>query len=86
MSGGGRRSVGPPMSKFWSDLKTFDERTGVSDKDVHRPLGLCAPVSIRRNLEVTKRILLGSELVFGLEPKKRSGTGLIPRESQTHHE
>jgi len=86
MSGGGRHSVGPPVSKFCSDLEISGEWTSGSDKDFHESLGLCAPVPIRRDLEVTKCILLGSELLFGLETKKRSTTEPIPRESQTHHE
>jgi len=86
MSGGGRRSAGPPMSKFCNDLQTSGERTSTSDKDVYEPLGLCAPVPIRRDLEVAERILLGSEFLLGLEAKKHSTTEPIPRESQTHHE
>ena len=86
MSGGGRRSAGPPMSKFCSDLQISGERTSTSDKGVYEPLGLRAPVPIRWDLEVTKCILLGSEFLLGLEVKKHSTTEPIPRESQTHHE
>lgn len=77
MSGGGRRSVGPPMSKFWSDLPIFGEQIGVSDKGAHGPLGLRTPVSVPRNLEVAKRVLLGSELLFGLKARKHSAMVLM---------
>lgn len=86
MSGGGRRSVGPPMSKFWSDLQVSGEQISTRDKGLHAPLGLCTPVSIRRYLQFTKRILLSSELLFGLEPNKHSVTESICRRSQTCHE
>jgi hypothetical protein len=86
MSGGGRRSVGPPMSKFWSDLQASGEQMSTRDKGLHAPLGLCTPVPVRRYLQVTKRILLSSELLLGLEPNKHSVTGSICRKSQTCHE
>ena len=86
MSGGGKRSVGPPISKFCSDLYVSGERTSTSDKDACEPLSLCAPVPIRWDPEVAKRILLSSELLLRLEAKKRSAMDLTPGKSQTHHE
>ena len=41
----------------------------VWDKGEHEPLGLCAPVPVRWDLKVTKRILLSSELLFRLQVK-----------------
>ena len=70
MSGGGKRSVGPPMSKFWSDLQIPDEQTSVSDKRVYEPLCLCTPIPIRRDLKVTERVPFGTEPSFGLRANK----------------
>jgi len=86
MSGGGRRSAGPPMSKFCSDLEISGEQTGPADKGVYKPLGLRAPVPIRRDLEVTKRVLLGSEFLLGLEAKKNIQQQSQSLENRTHHE
>ena len=74
MSGGGRRSVGPPMSKFCSDLQIHGERMSGSDKHVYEPLCLCTPVPIRRDSEVTKCIPLSAEPLFGLQAKSKFST------------
>lgn len=71
MSGGGRRSVGPPISKFWSDLWTPGEQMHVSDREIYGPLSLGTPVPIRWDLEVTKRIPLGAELLLSLQVKRK---------------
>lgn len=57
----------------------------MSDEGVHEPLSLCAPVAIRWDLKVTKRIPLDSELLLGLQIRRHSVTESGTSNPVTHH-
>ena len=71
ISGGGKRSVGPPMSKFCRDLhagRGCVSRGGpvAGQLEVCVPLRLRSPVAIRGDLELAEGVALDAELLFRL--------------------
>lgn len=64
IKGSGIRSCWPPMSKFWRDLFLVSIHGALAWQLPILPLSLSTPVSVSRNLKITKGITFSTELLL----------------------